>query len=166
MKETDVLIAHNKDVYNIKVEGRANLEYAPPLRTLAKTIEGEKFEKISIDLEKCTAMDSTFMGVLAMLSLRAKKIGSDIEIVNATDSNIALLRGLGIDKLFNLVKRDTSEVQEKQVWEKTETGADKLMTAETILDAHDTLMDVDPGNIPKFEKVVDLTRKEIDKMDK
>ena len=165
MKETDVLIAHNKGVYNIKVEGRATFEYGPPLRTLAKNLENENFERISVDLRECTGMDSTFMGLLAMLGLRARKINAFMEILNANEMNMGLLGGLGLEKLFKFSVRDTTEDKDKD-WKKTETQSDKLSTAEAVVDAHDTLMDVDPGNIPKFERVVDFAKKDLDKLKK
>ena len=165
MKETDVLIAHNKGVYNIKVEGRATFEYGPPLRTLAKNLENEIFERISVDLRECTGMDSTFMGLLAMLGLRARKINAVMEILNANEMNVGLLGGLGLEKLFKFSVRDTADEKDKD-WKKTETQSDKLSTAEAVVDAHDTLMDVDPGNIPKFERVVDFAKKDLDKLKK
>ena len=166
MKKTDVLIAHNKGVYNIKVEGRATFEYGPPLRTLAKNLENEMFERISVDLNECTGMDSTFMGLLAMLGLRARKISAVMEILNANEANMGLLRGLGLEKLFKFSVRDSSEIDKDSTWQKAETQSDKLATAEAVVDAHDTLMDVNPGNIPKFEKVVDLAKKDLDKLSK
>ena len=39
MKETDLLISHRDGVYSVKAAGRANFEYAVPLRELAKTLE-------------------------------------------------------------------------------------------------------------------------------
>ncbi|OGV48333.1 MAG: hypothetical protein A2017_18715 [Lentisphaerae bacterium GWF2_44_16] len=165
MKETDVLIAHNKGVYNIKVEGRATFEYGPPLRTLAKNLENELFERISVDLNECAGMDSTFMGLLAMLGLRARKINAVMEILNANEMNMGLLRGLGLEKLFKFSVKNIAEDKDTD-WKKAETQSDKLSTAEAVVDAHDTLMDIDPGNIPKFERVVDFAKKDLDKLKK
>ncbi|MHB9138201.1 MAG: STAS domain-containing protein [Victivallaceae bacterium] len=163
MKRADLLIAHNKGVYNIKVEGRANFEYGLPLRDFAKNLEG-KFEKISIDLKSCTGMDSTFMGVLAMIGLKSRKAGAVVEIVNADANNRHLLIGLGLEKLFAFV--DQQETPENAEWQQSEAGKDQLTTAETVVEAHQTLMDIDQNNVPKFEKVVEFAQEDLDKLKK
>ena len=163
MKRADLLIAHNKGVYNIKVEGRANFEYGLPLRDFAKNLEGE-FEKISIDLKSCTGMDSTFMGVLAMIGLKSRKIGAVVEIINADANNRHLLIGLGLEKLFVFV--DRQDIQENVEWQQSESGQDRMATAETVVEAHQTLMNVDQNNVPKFEKVVEFAQEDLDKIKK
>ena len=96
----ELLISSKDGVYRIKVSGRATFDCAPPLRDLAKTLAGEKFDGIKIDLKSCEWMDSTFMGVLAMLGLRAKAVSAPMEICAADEQNKSLLAGLGLKKLF------------------------------------------------------------------
>lgn len=158
MKESDILIAQEAGTYRIKIDGRANFEYGPPLRNLAKNLENENFELISVDLANCTGMDSTFMGILAMLGLRAKKINASMEIVNAGETNEALLKGLGLKNLFSFVERTEEKVFN---WNKAGKEGEKLEKAETVVDAHDTLMDVTPENVPKFKTVVDFAKKDL-----
>ena len=161
MKNAEVLIASNDGIYSIKVNGRATFECAPPLRTLAKDLESIVFRKINVDLSSCTGMDSTFMGILAMLGLRAKKIDAVMTIFNAGELNKSLLFGLGLKKLFNFAE---GEVKLESQTESAESDADKIANAQTVLDAHKTLMDVDEENVRKFEKVVDFVQKDLDKL--
>jgi hypothetical protein len=49
-------------------------------------------------------------------------------------------------------------------WTMPEASRDKLDTAEAVVDAHDTLMDVTPENIPKFKSVVNFARKDLEKL--
>ena len=42
--------------------------------------------------------------------------------------------------------------------------ANKIVNAQTVLDAHKTLMDVDEENVKKFEKVVYYVQKDLDKL--
>jgi anti-anti-sigma regulatory factor len=166
MKKSDLLIAHGADAYSIKVTGRANFEYGLPLRNFAKSLEND-FDKISIDLKYCTGMDSTFMGVLAMIGLKAKKANAIVEIVNAEENNRQLLVGLGVDKLFIFTKQTvpTEQTSEQPVdWKPGESGDSRLTTAETVVDAHETLMTVDEKNVPKFEKVVEFAQQDLDKL--
>ena len=85
MNDSDLEISSKAGKYHVIVRGRANFEYAVPLRNIAKStgiIEG-----VAFDLENCTAMDSSFMGVLSMLALRMirEKKGA-VELYNAKEN--------------------------------------------------------------------------------
>ncbi|MDY5697566.1 MAG: STAS domain-containing protein, partial [Victivallales bacterium] len=97
---TEIIISNDGDAYFITVNGRATFEHASQLRNLAKSLENTAFSKISLNLANCGGMDSTFMGILAMLGLRAKKVGAPMYVYNAGELNLSLLQGLGLKKLF------------------------------------------------------------------
>jgi anti-sigma B factor antagonist len=164
MKKADLLIAHNKGSYTIMVEGRANFDYGLPLRNFAKNLDNS-FTQIAIDLRSCLGMDSTFMGIMAMIGLKAKKNNVQVEILNADENNRYLLEGLGLDKLFKFVDKDTCNICDEKIVPDTKTCS-VLNTAETVVDAHKVLMDVDKKNIPKFEKVVEFAQEDVDKLKK
>ena len=161
MKKADLLIAHNKGAYTITVEGRANFDYGLPLRNFAKNLDN-KFTQIAIDLRSCAGMDSTFMGIMAMIGLKAKKNNVQVEILNADENNRYLLNGLGLDKLFKFVNKDACDDCKEQVVADSDSSGSMLNTAETVVDAHKTLMDVDENNVSKFEKVVELAQQDVD----
>lgn len=161
MKNAEVLISSNDGIYSIRVIGRATFECAPPIRALAKSLESIVFRKIDVDLAACTGMDSTFMGILAMLGLRAKKIDAVMTIFNAGDLNKSLLFGLGLKKLFLFADGEVSVAAQANP---AGGDPDKIASAQTVLDAHKTLMDVDEENVRKFEKVVDFVQKDLDKL--
>ena len=128
MKNAEVLIASNDGVYSIKVNGRATFECAPPLRSLAKDLENVMFKRVDVDLSACTGMDSTFMGILAMLGLRSKKIDAVMTIFNAGELNKSLLFGLGLKKLFNFSE---GEVPFGAQTGAADGAADKIVNAQT-----------------------------------
>lgn len=156
---TEIIISNDGDAYFITVNGRATFEHASQLRNLAKSLENTAFSKICVDLEHCAGMDSTFMGILAMLGLRARAVGAPMIIYNAGESNTALLYGLGLKKLFEFKTGEMAGSAGKD-WSSTETSG----RAETVLEAHQTLMSADEQNVKKFEKVVELVQKDLDKM--
>ena len=80
MSSGETIIAGGGDRYALKVIGRATFECVAPLRNLAKELDTAQFKQIDIDLADCQGMDSTFMGVLAMMALRAKKINAVISV--------------------------------------------------------------------------------------
>ena len=159
----ELMISNRDGVYRIKVNGRATFECAPPLRDLAKTLDTEPFSGIFVDLSACEWMDSTFMGVLAMLGLRARKSGVGMEIGAASDQNRNLLSGLGLTKLFEFTGNTLDDADGK--WQ---SGSNDVVQADkgarTVLEAHQTLMGVDESNVEKFGKVVDLVQMDIDRM--
>ena len=83
MKSSDLLISNRDGIYTIKVSGRANFEYAVPMRDIAKN--SVAIRGVKIDLGDCVAMDSTFMGVLTMLALAARRSNAAVELLNASD---------------------------------------------------------------------------------
>ena len=163
MANGETLISRSGDRYAVKVVGRATFECVAPLRNLAKELDNTTFKQVDIDLADCRGMDSTYMGVMAMIALRAKKISASISIFNANELNKTALCGLGLKRLFvfteGVVAMDEQIVSDA-------APADRKTSAETVLEAHKTLMDVDQDNVEKFEKVVDFVQKDIDRLNK
>lgn len=159
-----MLISFNQGVYRVKIKGRANFECAPPLRNLAESITpSQHIQKICVDALECPGMDSTFMGVLAMLGLKAKRLNAPMEIHRASESNQGLLKGLGLGKLFVFV--NDRHVEEPDEWRPIDDKpADLLDNAETVHDAHETLMEVDKENVKRFEKVLEFAKKDLDRI--
>ena len=155
-----ITITNKGTDYYVTVNGRATFEHAPQLRSLAKTLENASYSSINVDLGQCTGMDSTFMGILSMLGLNARKAGVVMTVYNAGTANKDLLFGLGLKKLFQY--KDEAMGTGETGWESGE-NVSKGMDAHTVLEAHQTLMDVDEGNVKKFEKVVEMVQKDIDK---
>lgn len=159
MNNAEIFVDHKMGQYNVKVAGRATFAIGPTLRDLVKSIERESSIKgINIDLTKCTGMDSTFMGILAMLALKVRKDNITVKIINA-GQNRKLLNGLGLQKLFNYVEEEVKDND----WKK-KTKEDKTATedAETVLEAHKVLMEADESNVDKFKNVVDMVEKELE----
>ena len=162
MEKGEVFISEKDGITFIRAKGNASFVCAPPLRELAKKLAAEPFGGLKIDLAECTWMDSTFMGMLAMLGLNAKKKGVPAEIWNASEQNEKLLLGLGLKKVFAFLAGTFGGADDAP-------AASNAVTAESnarnVLDAHQTLMDIDEANVPKFEKVVEYVKKDIDKME-
>ena len=149
MRSSDLLISDKDGVCTVKVSGRANFEYAVPLREIAKG--NGVFRSLVIDLGQCTAMDSTFMGVLTMLALKTRRDNTKMTLYNANPALQKLLRDLGVIKLF-IFAEGTVELPGASA-AGTE-GPGLLDTAETLSEAHRTLIDAEPANMEKFRDVV------------
>ena len=145
----------------IIVDGRGNFEAAVPMREFVNSLPSS-FREVFVDLEKCDGMDSTFMGVLSMLGLKARKCGAKIAVVNASESNRNLLKGLGVAKLFQFTENKQNSSGGKELT----VQKDMLSTAETVLEAHKTLVEADETNQEKFKQVIDFAQNDVDRLKK
>ena len=165
MKESDLLISHRDGVYSVKVSGRANFEYAVPLRELAKTLDAT-FKCVQLDMTNCTAMDSTFMGVLSMIALKARKNNAAVELLNAADHLKKLLRDLGVFKLFVFSAASDDAGTETTQWSAPEKNNSLLTAAETVTEAHEVLVEADEANAARFDQVIEFARKDVERLKK
>ncbi len=167
MSEAQILVATNNEIVQIRVTGRATFQCSQSLRDFCVNIVVTPVSKIIIDLSECVTMDSTFMGVLAMLGLRAKAKGIPVEVVNADKSQKGLLTGLGLGKLFGFTQTANSEVNWETLCAAVADDSDsnnQLEKAQTILDAHESLVKVDFNNFPKFKNVLEFLKEDIQRL--
>ena len=174
MKATQILIELKKNRCLVKMTGRPTCAVAGVLRKLARKIDKETSVKnISIGMSECEGMDSTIMGMLSTLALKARMRGGESKVLNP-GRNKQLLNGLGLGKLFEYVDDPEGETGD---WNEIQTGeappvspkvdvevppVSPKVDVETLIESHKTLMEVDEGNVEKFEKVVDMLEKEAD----
>ncbi len=161
MKDSDLRISCRGGQVDVIVQGRANFEYAVPLREIAKNgCSGCRFE-----LSACVSFDSTFMGVLTMLALQCARSGGKVELFNASDYLKKLLKDLGVSKLFvfsvgdAVVCGDTPQPA-------CSSACDMLETARTVAEAHETLVIADDENSARFGKVIDLAKSDVDRLER
>lgn len=165
MQSGELFISSRDGIYTVRVAGKGTFECAPGLRSLGKTLDLTSFQEVRVDLRECTWMDSTFMGILAMIGLRAKRINAKMTILNAGPQNTALLCGLGLKKLFAFedAAAESGADNEAQQGAAAENSAQE--NARMVLDAHETLMNVDEANVSKFKGVVSLVKNDLEKQD-
>ena len=120
---------------------------------------------IVIDLERCTGMDSTFMGTMAGIALRLiKTSGGLLEVVSADDKSRQSLEDLGLSSLMQINPEVSS-------WNGQEGGIRSSLieygqinstdSTQHVFDAHKTLVDADDGNNEKFSTVLDCLEAEL-----
>ena len=163
LRSEDLQITELDGGFSVTVCGRANFDYAVPLRELAGKLSAEKW--LQIDLENCEAMDSTFMGVLTMLALKMRKNGSQVMLIGASDILVKLLRDLGVAKLFKIVENQGRAV-DGGVAVAVRGDSDMLTTAKTVAEAHRTLVEADESNADKFKQVIEFADQDVARLEK
>src|SRR5436190_22474157 len=151
----------------IRIGGRASFNNSVDFKTLINSLAQDGCSHFILDLTECLLMDSTFLGVLAGLGLKYPHNGDDhpaFELLNPNHRIADLLENLGVAHLFHVIHRQATPHSSHDV-EHTSAQEDGTEVTRTCLEAHETLMKLNPKNVPKFKDVTeylteDLRRKE------
>ncbi len=158
----------------IRVEGRGSFKISPPMKQfIHKVIDDQAAEKILIEMSQCTGMDSTFMGLIAGIACYLKsKPEIQFELINLSERNKKLLVTLGVDRVVTYSMSATEEQQSLlnrlsgTVQSLKSDQNSKLESAKTTLEAHETLVDINPDNLIKFRSVLEYLQDDVRKLSK
>jgi anti-anti-sigma regulatory factor len=183
-----ILVARSADLGFIKVVGRGSFQNSGCLKAFYQQLLKEGVSRFVVDLDACTYLDSTFLGILLGLGLKLKEAGNGLlHILNANPRNLELLRNLGLDRLIHIEGGGGSSgdnaglgrgvrgasngagtqavqmngVKEEHLEEMPCPVPTRAEAAPTILEAHVNLMEFDPRNVPKFKDVVEFLREDL-----
>lgn len=149
----------------IRVCGRGNHQNSLALRKVFDlTSNSEACPQYIIDLEKCSSMDSTFMGVVATLGLnQSRRTGCNTILLHMNSTVWEQLDLLGLH--FILEMRDSagddsaSRAARKAEFEPVEAPeVSKLERIVLMIEAHERLIDADSQNEVKFKGVIESLR--------
>ena len=148
----------------VKVDGRGTFQNSPGVKEFVKQMIQRGHRDFVVDLGGCELMDSTFMGTLAGVALRLREIGQGgLKAVNVNPRNASLLENLGLDQLF-AVETGPAAVAPDTL---RQTGVPETGDAkDTVLAAHEALIQADAQNAVKFKDVVDYLRQELSQGDR
>lgn len=147
----------------VRVEGKGSFLNSTGLKEFAKEMTNRGFREFVVDLRNCPLMDSTFMGTLTGVALRLRELGQgSLRITNLNDRNRDLLTNLGLDQLMTLdgAARPVLAV-EPITQQQLPEPADKTTRAETMLEAHQDLVEANPANEAKFKDVLEYLRQDL-----
>lgn len=151
----------------VRVVGRGSFSNAMALKRFAQHVrEKQESCRYVLDLGRCDSMDSTFMGVVAGLSLDRLEDGTPRVIVfNANEHCRRLLRNLGLTHLLEM--RDgklppKANHRYEELACQTPGMADKVDQILLTLQAHRDLVKVDEENEVRFQAVIEYLEKSLD----
>lgn len=159
-----ILVAADGDRAFIRVVGRGSFQVSSALKKFVAAQIEKGCRRLILDLKACTAMDSTFMGVVAGLAVRIKSANNgDVVAVNLSSKSLGLLETLGLTRLIKVSMPHESPAPDggAPAEIRLDTMSDKRLTTETMLAAHETLVDIDPANLPKFKDVLAYLREDL-----
>jgi len=164
-------VAATDQVALVKISGRASFNCSVEFKTLVYELRARGYRKFILDLTDCLIMDSTFLGVLAGFGLKLVESADEkptVTLLNLNQRILDLLENLGVAHLFHIMQGTEPLSQKCRDVLQTDGSRSKLETARVCLEAHETLMSINPANIPKFKDVTrfmaeDLKRLEVQK---
>jgi anti-sigma B factor antagonist len=144
----------------VKILGRGSFTNSVELKRLGDYLferhAGHKPHFI-IDLDACTTMDSTFMGVLASVALREKReVADQLIVVNANPQNFRLLHTLGLAHFMD-VRTSNEAAPNTDNARFREAEAEEVPRVDRIIhmiEAHQNLCEIDSENEVRFEGVL------------
>ena len=150
----------------IRVPGRANFTSSIDFKTAVNALRQRGIEHLIVDLSQCVTMDSTFLGVLAGMAIglieeKGSKPEVDLKLLNPNQRVADLLENLGVVHLFTVVQDPNCCPDCFTVAKADGDGPSKLEISKNCLEAHTTLMEVNPANVPKFKEVTQFLAEDL-----
>lgn len=144
-----------------RVHGRGTFKVGPALKEFGMAAMDRGCDKILVEMEACTGMDSTFMGTLAGLAAQLGKTGGVLKLLHANDKNKFLIKMLGLRELVRVDDEVTEEDRMPSVTESLREETAKRQLTEAMISAHEVLVDVAPENVVKFKDVLSFLREDL-----
>lgn len=86
----------------LTIEGALDALSAPEVRPIFDKVVADKRRRVTLDLQAVTMIDSSGVGAIVSLFKRLKADGGQVNVVNAHDQPLAVLKLLKLDKVFGL----------------------------------------------------------------
>jgi anti-sigma B factor antagonist len=152
----------------VKISGRANYSSSIDFKTLLTELSRKGYSYFVLDLSECVLMDSTFLGVLAGfgLKMRPEQPGQNdaaIELLNPSARIVELLESLGVLHLFKLNQGQAPGTEGAEASVCSPANPSKTEMRRACLEAHQTLMEISPGNVSKFKDLAAFLAEDLKK---
>ena len=151
----------------VKISGRANFSSSIDFKTLVQELNRKGCSYFVLDLSECTLMDSTFLGVLAGFGLQGVAPKCDrpakMELLNPNERITELLESLGVLHLFKVAHGSPQLQESVEPVALTPACPSKEEVRRACLEAHETLMQINPQNASRFKEVAAFLAEDLKK---
>ncbi len=153
----------------IRIVGHANFNSSIDFKTLLHELRQRGCHWFVLDLSECVLMDSTFLGVLAGFGLKLSggnggQTQPGIELFNSNARITELLDTLGVLHLFKLTHGPLAPPPQTEPLTHTPSHPSKAELTCACLEAHQTLMDINPANVARFKEVTRFLSENLQKV--
>jgi anti-sigma B factor antagonist len=152
----------------VKIAGRANFNSSIDFKTLINELRLKGYGYFVLDLSECLLMDSTFLGVLAGFGLKMNHSASGptngIELLNPNPRVAELLENLGVLHLFKVTQGSIEMPECCEAPAPSSVASTKEDVTRACLEAHRTLMDLNPENVARFKDVTQFLAEDLKRL--
>jgi anti-anti-sigma regulatory factor len=144
----------------VRIVGRGNHELSPTFKRLVDSLNRPDYSpRYVLDLSECVGLDSTFMGTMATLALHQMACRKDrVVLVNANAVTRRQMTTLGLNYLLDIQRDGGGEPTiDRENLQKVQRAEDQSRFDKLVhmIQAHETLVDVNSGNDVIFRQVLD-----------
>jgi anti-anti-sigma factor len=162
MSSSKVYYAVNEGIHGLKYVGHIRYTIGASLDKFIKTLfDGPRPEGFLVDLREVETIDSTNLGLLARIANLMKQCGAPKVTLVSTDEDInRQLVSIGFDEVFDIVDETGQVMSDSQELGLAEDTGPEM--AQTVLDAHRTLMSINEDNKARFKDVIELFEQQLE----
>jgi anti-anti-sigma factor len=159
--EGRILAAHHHGAYALKLVGDVRVNLCSSIDDyLDHMFEDPEFQSVLVDLCEAEGVDSTTLGLLAKLALRARKQYGLTPVIYSCRNGInRLLQSMAFGKIFDI--RQESFVNGEVIKEIPAVSGDPEEVRDKVIEAHRVLMDMSEENRERFRDLVTTLEKGI-----
>ncbi len=169
--EDQVWVALDTPNAFVRVRGRASFKISTAVSEFGAAAQAAGCKQLIFDLDECTGMDSTFMGVLAGTAGRMRReAGGVVVLLNMNSRTRGLVATLGLDVIVKSFETGRAPDEYAGALERVRrmkeldtAGETRHGINETMLRAHEDLVKLNPENLPRFRDVLTFLREDLKK---
>ncbi len=148
----------------VRIDGRASFANSGSLKDFFTAMIKQGKHRFVVDFQRCTSMDSTFLGVLAGAALELRRLAppGTLTLARVGERNLELIRNLGLHRLATVDagKFPMAFSGEAQVLD--QRARSEIDSARLVLEAHENLVSADAANAAKFQDVLAFLRNRVE----
>ncbi|MFT7403922.1 STAS domain-containing protein [Zhongshania sp.] len=156
MQPGRILVAGQDGAFVIKLVGDVRLTLCTTLdEFFDEMLSVEDFASVVVDLSDALNVDSTTLGLLAKLAIKAKERFKFVPVILSTNRDITrVLESMGFDRVFHI--REEPLLNDEDLGELPVLPCSEDSVKKRVLEAHRTLMGLSDSNHAKFRELVSL----------
>lgn len=147
------------DTAYLRLHGRITFEHAPAILSFISHARDQGVKGFLIDMSACVTLDSTVIGIITSQTLRQKNEGRRIILFNLSEHVREILTTLGLEKVLEIADRKSCPTLPFERAEDQKTS--KIEISRIMLDAHETLSEINQENAVEFKNVVTYLRQKL-----
>jgi anti-sigma B factor antagonist len=162
-----LMVAVCDHVVFIKINGRGDFNLSLDLKKLFDELRQRGYRRFVLELCSCLMMDSTFLGLLAGEAVKFRDATDTpapaIDLINPNPRIAEVLENLGVAHLFKIT--DCADPLAAEYKPAPTTDKSRAEITRTCLEAHQTLMGLDPKNVQKFKDVAAFLAEDLKRLE-